>query len=502
MHDDPLTDPAYTAVDAALADLQDAMNDPATKPAKVEELRAALVKALRRMDEADADPDPPEAIPRDLPAEVVAGLTAATIADTDAAGLLATLRRNEAEAQAAGGLHAGPVALQKAMRHADRDERAPAELLEAATRELDREQRAARRTARMADAEQARAVDAGDRAEAREARLLSEEAEKAATRTERRRAKLAGAQHHEPRTDWTGKPPDREWLLQGWLAVGRVHLLTGAGGRGKSRLTLQLAAALASCDKAWPVPYRTAHPSFKNHPPTLSPTEAGGMPVVVASWEDEAEEVHRRLRDGPVPVKSLGDRLNFVDCAEWGPLWAPQEGGSRHVQTMAELTPAGRRLRRVCEEKGARLLVIDPLAAAYGSDENVRGLVRQFMASWDAWGRNTGCAVLMIGHPPKQGTNQSGDDRWSGSTDWPAAARSAWAMRHDPPKEATQRNGKAVPAQPERTWIECWKPSYGPIPDPVYLEADGVAWYATRRQELKDDEAKDGATVAAKVPGV
>ena len=59
--------------------------------------------------------------------------------------------------------------------------------------------------------------------------------------------------------------------------------------------------------------------------------------------------------------------------------------GTAHVQTVAELTAAGRRLRRLCERVGARLLVVDPLAAAYGSDENTRGLVRQYMASWDAW---------------------------------------------------------------------------------------------------------------------
>lgn len=150
------------------------------------------------------------------------------------------------------------------------------------------------------------------------------------------------------------------------------------------------------------------------------------------------------------------------------------------MQTVAELTGAGRRLRRRCERAKARLLVIDPLAAAYGSDENVRALVRQYMASWDAWGRAHKCAVLMIAHPPKQTAGKGDDDGWwSGSTDWPAAARGAWALRHE----------KATGKNPERTWLECPKASYGLSPDPVFLVADGVAWRA-----VWEPQAAAGAT--------
>ena len=46
----------------------------------------------------------------------------------------------------------------------------------------------------------------------------------------------------------------------------------------------------------------------KDHPPTLPPTGADGLPVVVTSWEDEADEVHRRLQEQPVSVADLADR--------------------------------------------------------------------------------------------------------------------------------------------------------------------------------------------------
>ena len=53
------------------------------------------------------------------------------------------------------------------------------------------------------------------------------------------------------RTEWTGKPPDRQWLVDGWLPAGRVALLSGQGGEGKSRLALQLALALVEGRTDW-----------------------------------------------------------------------------------------------------------------------------------------------------------------------------------------------------------------------------------------------------------
>ena len=463
---------ALRAALATLADAQRAIDNPATLDHDHKEALAALPglkRTARAALELTADPDPPEPAAVDLladPANVAAALDA-----PDPAAYLADLAlRSDAPVS-------GPEALRRVLRFGHRDQAAPADLVERADRELRRRERAARRAERLAllGAD----VDNGDGGKLAQERLRAAREAVNAVRT--MRPVVTAAQHAEPVTDWTGRPPDREWLIDGWLAVGRVHLLTGAGGRGKSRLALQLAAAVASNEPdAWPVPWTGTRPSG-DHPPTLPPPfPPGGMPVVVASWEDEAAEVHRRLVAQPVDVATLGNRLHYVDAAAWGPLWAPV--GTAHVQTVPELTAAGRRLRRLCERVHARLLIVDPLAAAYGSDENVRGLVRQYMASWDAWGRAHRCAVLMIAHPPKATGAGSGDDWWSGSTDWPAAARSAWALHH---KAATEANGKRAAAQPERTWLQCHKASYGAPPEPVHLLADGVTWRAVWRPEAE-----------------
>ena len=53
------------------------------------------------------------------------------------------------------------------------------------------------------------------------------------------------------RTDWTAETGPRQWLVEGWLPAGRVALLSGQGGVGKSRLALQLALALVERRKNW-----------------------------------------------------------------------------------------------------------------------------------------------------------------------------------------------------------------------------------------------------------
>ena len=116
----------------------------------------------------------------------------------------------------------------------------------------------------------------------------------------------------------------------------------------------------------------------------------------------------------------------------------------------------------------AGLLIVDPLAAAYACNENDRGLVRAFMASWDAWARDTGCTVLLIAHPPKT------DAAYSGSTDWHAAARAVWTLRlYDTGTgDATGKGGgKREPATAPR--LQCLKSSYGLPPEPQWLERNG-----------------------------
>ena len=271
-------------------------------------------------------------------------------------------------------------------------------------------------------------------------------------------------------TPWrSGKPPPRKWLIKEWLPAGRVVMLSGTGGAGKSRLALQLAAGIASggSDRGeW-----IHGASF----PGLTLATTAPAPVVFASWEDEPEEFHRRLSElsGSNTPWVTPDNLAHllpVDMAGQGPVWAPASG--RHIATLATITPTGERLRRLCESQGARLLVLDPLAAAYAADENARGLVRAFVSDWDAWARANDCAVLILAHPPKSGAD------YAGSTDWQGSVRALWTLAQEtiglPP-------ARGQPDCRTKVWtLDAVKGNYGVAPDTVQLAWDhtggGLRW--------------------------
>ena len=129
-----------------------------------------------------------------------------------------------------------------------------------------------------------------------------------------------------PWTTWAehpDPPPQRRWLVRDWLPAGRVALLTGPGGVGKSRLVLQLAAGIASGGGQGDAWIDTPDTD------TLrlgSASRSEGDCVVYASWEDEPEEIYRRLAqvsgDGApwVTPDRLRD-LHLVDMAGMGPIW-------------------------------------------------------------------------------------------------------------------------------------------------------------------------------------
>ena len=285
--------------------------------------------------------------------------------------------------------------------------------------------------------------------------------------------------------DWN--PPDgwpeRKWLIPRWLPVGRLGMLSGRGGRGKSRLALQLAGRLAGSRPLGgvfvpPAPGRgnskaVADEAHGLH--ELNLDHAG--PVVYASWEDEREEVGRRLaamgQDNIVKPADLHGRLRFLDLRRAGSLWGPDtsEGGSSNLRAPGALTAVGQRVRATCEEMKAVLLIIDSLAGAYANDENVRPLVRAFCADWDGWASATGCTVMLIAHPPKTPSNagaEAVDQDYAGSTDWHNAARWRWALH---PVNTGHRgkfgDGKAAPVR--STAVTVAKSSYGPDGGRVFL---------------------------------
>ena len=276
-------------------------------------------------------------------------------------------------------------------------------------------------------------------------------------------------------------PPPRRWIIKDWIPAGRLSMMWGIAGGGKSRIALQVAAAVASgggphgqwIESPIHTPLGTDQPS----------------PVMYLSWEEDHDEAFRRLaeiagstsKDAPSPAPwvtpDTTTNLVFFDLAERGPLWSPTRG--RHTSTLAEITAVGHHIRHIAERTGTKLIIVDPLAAAYVANENDRGLVRSFCASWDGWARRTDCAVLLIAHPNKDGAQ-------SGSTDWRGACRSVIEL--SPSKQA---GAKA-------TWrFECVKSNYALPPPPLRLEIsteNGIRWTVADTYSHDDDATDTDST--------
>ena len=260
--------------------------------------------------------------------------------------------------------------------------------------------------------------------------------------------------------DWTKQPPPREWLVvedgpdteaHGWIPAGRVSMLTGTGGAGKSRLSLQLAVAIADRkNRTWI--------GRKGGASALRATNAEPRPVVIATWEDGRDEIARRLGAGTDRAPTLDDRLSHIDLAKRGPLWGPSAEGSGHVQTQGDWTSAGQQLLDWSAERNARALFVDPLAAGFGCEENSRPLVRTFMAHLDAWSRDNNCATILIAHPAKQTAAFEGA-AYSGSTDWKAASRALLTLQYAKDPDAPKPSNKGAES-PTALQLALFKSSY------------------------------------------
>ena len=272
-------------------------------------------------------------------------------------------------------------------------------------------------------------------------------------------------------SDWNFAVPDREWLIPDWLPAGRIGLLTGEGEKGKSLLALQLAARMAIGGGLW----------LGRGVNEVMPAVTDGA-VVIAHWEDEKEEVRRRIswiegadRSDDAErsmVARVKDRLRYIDLARFGPVWG-RIGEGRYAQT--GITPIGQWLREQCKQANAKLLILDPLINAYGADENANEDAAQFMADWGGWAREENCSVLLCHHPSKTDAEDHG---FRGASAWSAEARFHWQLMDQQMGE--DGNKRKVDL------LRCRKASYALRPAPVYLQKDkstGWIWRVAGDQD-------------------
>jgi hypothetical protein len=188
------------------------------------------------------------------------------------------------------------------------------------------------------------------------------------------------------------EPEPITWLWHGWLAAGKMHILAGAPGTGKTTIALSLAATMTSGGR-WP-----------------DGTRAEPGNVIVWSGEDDA-------RDTLVPRLALMgadlSRVFFIGDI--------LENGERRAFDPARDIEALR--RKLADVGNVWLLVIDPIVSAVSGDSHKNAEVRRGLQPLADLARAARCALLGITHFTKGTTGHEPLERLNGSVAFAALAR-------------------------------------------------------------------------------
>ncbi|MCZ8133421.1 MAG: AAA family ATPase [Rhodobacteraceae bacterium] len=253
-----------------------------------------------------------------------------------------------------------------------------------------------------------------------------------------------------PASDFAGVPvPPRAWLVPDLVPMGKVTLLGGDGGTGKSLLALQLAVAVA-IGRTW----------------IGRETRSGS--ALFLSAEDDRAELHRRLADvvaseaidfgdlGNLHVSSLAGEdalLTHIDRASGLIMPAPKY--EEIDATMAATRPA--------------LVVLDTLADLFPGNENDRAQARQFIGLLSGLALRHGAAVVLLAHPSLSGLTSGRGT--SGSTAWNNSVRSRLYLE----RVTTAEDGATIEPDPDARILRGMKANYAPAGAEIALTwRDGV----------------------------
>ena len=188
-----------------------------------------------------------------------------------------------------------------------------------------------------------------------------------------------------------------EWLWKPYLPFGKLSVLQGNPGEGKTYFAMHLAAA---CTNGKLLPNMERMEPFN---------------VIYQTAEDGlGDTVKPRLIEAGADL----DRVLVIDDSE------------------VHLTLSDERIEKAIVENNARLVIIDPIQAYLGADVDMNRAneVRPIFMRLGQVAQRTGCAILLIGHLNKAAGMQS-LQRGLGSIDIAAAVRSVMfigKLRHDP----------------------------------------------------------------------
>ena len=164
-----------------------------------------------------------------------------------------------------------------------------------------------------------------------------------------------------------------KWLWEGWLPAGKLSLLSGDPGLGKTTVALDIAARL-SVGKSMPYSSNQIEP---------------GMTLILTAEDDLADTIKPRLcaaSGEPSMVRAM--------------LSVPSKHGENIYVRLPSLPEDIEALRTVITEYDVKLVIIDPMMAYLSSriDAHKDQDIRRAFGELKAVAENTGAAIWLIRH--------------------------------------------------------------------------------------------------------
>jgi hypothetical protein len=201
-------------------------------------------------------------------------------------------------------------------------------------------------------------------------------------------------------------PEPIRWLWPGRIARGKLTVIAGNPGLGKSQLTASL-AAIVTTGGLWPV--------------DRTPADRGAV-VILSAEDDAADTIVPRL----VAAGADLTRCHVIDAA----LFAGAGGDpvAKHVDLSRDVAALCATLEGFGD---VAMLAIDPAGAFLGgADSHKDSDVRGILAPLAAMAARLDIAVVLVAHLNKSGGGGA-MSRVTGSLAFVAAARAAWLVAKD-----------------------------------------------------------------------
>ncbi len=271
------------------------------------------------------------------------------------------------------------------------------------------------------------------------------------------------------KSGWDLNMKPKRWLWQNWLAQGKLHILGGAPGNGKTTLAMEVASTLAS-DRDWP---------------DKSACPIGD--VLIWSGEDCPDDTL-----GPKLILAGADRNRFHFATS-----IVEKGKKRCFDPSKDINDLN---DTVLSMPNIKLIIIDPIVSALIGDGHKNVEVRRSLQPIVDMAEETDCAVLGITHFSKGTSGRDPVERISGSIAFGALARVVWIAAKGKDEEENEKRILCIAKSNvgiDQAGFE-YKIVNEPLEDVVGVEATKIEWgkqiYGDARENLENIEPQeDGA---------